>query len=617
MNINEEIEKYVIHLKFQDKNGSGVVIKPFKQSDYCYIFTAKHTFEEEDEYSYKNFFSPIDYNDEFEIITSPYSKFTINSIIELENKNIDLLIICIKNSDYSFWENIPSIKIFGDELRQNIDYVIAGFPRIRNHNTLEFYDMSFQQYHKNSISEFKSKKPLTTFHSDEMNTNSGISGGGVFLQGDNNELYLVGIEFAYQPSSSFNCISLGKLIDNINSKLHDKIGVGGFVLLDKYALVDKEFDLSILESDLESKYIQQVKDKPIEFIINEFQKENIELKEQYMNLKQKMNQIANAYLYKGAVLNNTTNYRLATLNFNKAIQLNPNLEKYLEMAKYIRNSENYKRIDDEIKRKNQVEIDILKGKIEEETSNEVLRKLYVNLLFCLEKYKDFYKEDILKYKRILIDEIYIRQGYFKEAESILENPDFNEIFDRDYIRNRLFKIYVDEKYLISTKVSKKEFADKLFTLLGMFDFESDEYLKIRTKIEDLNVFDNFIISLNENLIKSERKFNVYEKKIGRLTEQVNFLSKHVSEEKLLHEVNFKIFNSHKKLDKIKKLQDDSINITLKGLKTTFLKNNKNNHENIIISFLIFFILGILALNNQVIIELLNPYYDIFLDFIKD
>jgi len=603
MNMNEEIEKYTIHLKFQDKNGSGVVIKPFIQSDYCYIFTAKHTFEEEDKYGSKEFFSPIDYLDEFKIVTSPFSKFKINSIITLENENIDLLIICIENNNYSFWKDIPIIKIFGNELKKNMDYVIAGFPKIREHNTIAFYDMSFHQNHTHSIIEFESKKSLTTFNSDEMDTNSGISGGGVFVQGDNNELYLVGIEFAYQPSSSFNCISLTDLIDDINRKLQDKIRVGGFVF-DKYELEDREFDLSLLENDLDSEYIQQVKDKPITFIRDDFQEENIALEKRYRNLKKEMNEVANAYLYKGAVLNKT-DYRFAIKNINIAINLNPNLEKYLEVAKYSINNDNRKRIEDEIKRDNQREIDILKGKIEEEINDEVLKKLYINLLFCLEKYEDYYQDDILKYKKKLIDDIYIKRGYFRDAESILENPDFNKIFDREYIRNRLFKIYLDKEYLQTTKVSKKEFADRLFTLLGMFDFESEEYLKIRRTIEDLNVFDTFIMSLNENLIKSERKFDVYEKKISILTKQVEFLSKDTSDKKLLHDINFKVFNSHKKLDKIEKLQDKSIDTTIKGI---YIKNKESSNSRFL-WFGIFLILGILVLTNNKLMNFILKFFN--------
>ena len=50
MSINEEILKYSIQLSFDGSNGSGVIFKPFEESNYCYIFTARHTFEKKEKY---------------------------------------------------------------------------------------------------------------------------------------------------------------------------------------------------------------------------------------------------------------------------------------------------------------------------------------------------------------------------------------------------------------------------------------------------------------------------------------------------------------------------------------------------------------------------------------
>lgn len=621
MNINKEIEKYVVHLKFRDNNGSGVLFKPYETSEYCYLFTAKHNFEEKDEYGDKKFFSPLKYHYDFEIVRYDFSQLKIDSIIEIEDKlgQIDLLILSIKNYNYSCWKDIKPLKVFSGDFKKEMNYVIGGFPAILKHNELEFYDCKFVIDNLDSTLEVESKRILSTSEINELETNRGISGGGLFVQENDNKIYLLGIEIEFKPRHNLKCINLQGIVDILNNKISslnlDKIIMGGYPLLDKYSLADRKFDLSLIETDLENDYIKKVKDKSIEFLRDNSEQVNKDLHDRYSKVLLEMKDLANSYLYRGAVFNGKYN-QLATNNLKKAIQLNEELEIYLAQAKYVRTKDNKKRIDNKLKRDNKLQIDILKGKILETDNLKELKKLYVDLLFYLSKYQDFYKEDIKFYQEKLIDEVYIKKLDFKEAERIL-NSDLNKFLDRNYIRNRLFKIYLNKAYPQSTKLSKKEFADKLFTLLGMFDFESDKYLIIRRRIEDLNVFDNFIISLNENLIKSEREFNIYKKKINQLTKQVIFLSKYVSEEKLLHEINFKIFNSNKKLDNIEKLQNSSINTTLGGIKATFHKKNKDNNKNTFILFLIFFILGLLALDNQTIIELLNHYYNIFLDFIKN
>jgi hypothetical protein len=545
MNINKKIENYVIHLKFRENNGSGVVVKPFEESDYCYVFTARHTFEVENKDGEAEFISPLLNNQDFEIITKKFSQFKIESVIELENKKIDLLILCIKNYSFPFWDEIKPLKIFSGDINNNINCVVAGFPAIHGHNELEFYTCKYViSNEKDSTLEVESIKPLSTHEKTELDTNRGISGGGLFIEGNNSQIYLIGIEFEYKALAKLKCIDLRELIDTINleivNKKLDKIGIGGYPILDNYNIGDITFDLSAIEKELLNDYIKNVKNKPIEFLKDKNEKVNIELEEAYQKVLINMKDIAHSYLYRGAVFNETYN-QLSTNNFKRAIHLNNNLEVYLERAKYIRNKTNHKKIDDKNKQDNEFNIDILKAKIGEEKNNEALLILYSELLFYLQRYEEFYDEDIIKYMKLLL-ELYVEKLNFKEAERILENSDLNKNLNKEYIRSMLFKCYFHSKYLEQTKLSKKEFSDKLITLLGMFKFESQEYFYIKNKLKDLNIFDNYIFDLGEKFMKSEQKFDIYEKNILNLNETlIDFRKDTANENKNNRFIQFSIY----------------------------------------------------------------------------
>jgi len=524
MNIYNEIEKHVIHIKFKEHNGSGVVLKPFEGSDYCYIFTAKHTFEFENEYGIKTFTSPLDDLDNFKITTYPFTQFKINSIVEIkELDDTDLLILCIQNHNYSFWQDIDPLNIFSIDLDKNKNYIVAGFPAVNSHNKIEFYDSNFVKKNNDFTMEVESKKPLATAETTEMDTNSGISGGGLFVKGNNSQLYLAGIEIEYEPIQKLKCINLVEIIDIINQKLPNKIKIAGYSLWDEYNLSDIKFDLSTIKKELENDYIIDVKDKSIEFVRDNDNDINKKLDKEYRDLIKKMSNIANSYLYRGALFNGIYN-QLATNNFKRAIRLNSELEVYLKEAKYIRNRANYKVIEEKEKRENQLNIYTLEDKIENEKDKETLKGLCLNLLFYLRRYEDSYEEDIIKYMKKLID-LYMETADFQEAERILENYNSNKFLDRSYIKQKLFEIYLHPKYLETTKLSKKEYGEKLIDLLEMFDIESNEYSSISKGLKGLNIFDSYIFDLKEKLVKSERKFDVYEKNIAFLSEEITLIKK--------------------------------------------------------------------------------------------
>ncbi len=502
MSINEEILKYSIQLSFDGSNGSGVIFKPFEESNYCYIFTARHTFEKKEKYDKVIFYNPLEHKDDFQIRTKPYNYLKINRVIEINDE--DILILEIKNSNYSFWNNILSIKIFNDDLEQDLGYVVAGYPKSLDYKDIDYYPSELQYKESDNFTlNFESKKPLSMFNSDEVDTNVGISGGGVFVEGHDKKLYLVAIEIEYKPRNNLKAINISNILHIINQKVVDKIEIGGYSLFDKYNLSDVKFDLELLEEKLVNNYIKDIKEDPLNIIRDNSLKINQGIEKRYKKVLSEMEDLARSYLYRGAVLNGRDNFQ-STHNFKRAIKLNATLEIYLAEAKYVRNKDTYRRIDSRIERDNQLHIDILKGKIEETEDIETLRKLYIDLIFYFEKYEDKHSNEIIKYRKKLIA-LYIDNLLFIEAERTLENREESKLLLREYRVKKLIEIYFHPQYLSISEHTKKEFANKLIDLLGEFNYGSDNYKLVREKLRELNVFDDYIFDFREKLAKVDEK----------------------------------------------------------------------------------------------------------------
>jgi len=85
--------------------------------------------------------------------------------------------------------------------------------------------------------------------------------------------------------------------------------------------------------------------------------------------------------------------------------------------------------------------------------------------------------------------------------------------------------------------------------LGILDRESSEYEAIRTKLEELNIFDNQMIELHEKFVSLEEK---YENTVEKLTQDIQLLSTHISDKTLLNQINYRVFKTDKKLDTVSK-----------------------------------------------------------------
>ena len=210
----------------------------------------------------------------------------------------------------------------------------------------------------------------------------------------------------------------------------------------------------------------------------------------YKQLQEKRKELSDTFLYQGIVFHKNGKNQQATNRFKKAITLYPDYKHYFAKAKFER---------DKITKEQRE----AKEKIDKESA--------------------------------------FSDNEFIEAENILLN------IEDDEVSSNLYKIYTNEEFSKNNCLNKKQFSNKLIDLLGRLDRESIEYQDIKTKLEELNIFDNQMIEFHEKFVSLERK---YESTVAKLTQDIQLLSTHVSDKTLLKQINCNVESTDKKIDKV-------------------------------------------------------------------
>lgn len=560
--INQEIRKHIVQLQFNGhktdiRNGSGVIIKPFDGSNIVYIFTAKHTFFEED---IENGTPTLYHNNIRQYTkgtTSLKQKFSIDKVIELNNieGDIDLLILELNISDNKFFKDIEPLSIYNDEIEQCI---VSGFPKVNDYKDLAYIPSRFINSDKSYYFEFDPQKTLSTYEDGEIDVIGGISGGGVFVEGNDGTLYLAGIETGLYGVNNLEAINLIKIIEKINEQLNTSLQLGGFKALDDFDLAGKILETKFLGENLSNEYIDKVKDESniLEILNDDSREEYKELETQLKTTKESMKKLALAYLYRGIKFNGHNNHK-ATANFKKAVLLNPKeVENYFALAKYERSTNKKKEVhlDNDKTKKLLIEIDSIKSKINNSTDYEILENLYLNLLYNLEKY-DSNDYEIIKYKKELINLYIDNSDLFQAERELLKNI---SKLDKVYISKQLSIIYFNEKYI--NQLNDEEVAKKLFSLLPLMDNEVEKD-EVRYKIDKLNLYNKNMLDLNEKFFMMEQQIKNYQTKIVTLT---GMLSNDARNKEVLEQVNL----VNEKIDKSDK--------TLTNI-SEYLKNKSNKY----------------------------------------
>ncbi len=630
------IKQFIVQINGSKFKGSGVLIKSYKED--FYVFTAKHNFAYKDddkknvqEIKLGNIQHDIKVN-KIEVFHPYLQSLTIkiSNVIFLDKDSLDFIILKIDKQESKGLDNLEQLKIFNDDFKK---CVLAGYPKIRGDNSIGYFDCFYETKvdedearddYRNTF-EVYSTKPLYTHKNEEMETIVGISGGGVFVKGSDDNIYLAGIEIEYKGITNLVCISLRDIIDEVNEKLeNDKIEVGGFSLYEKFGI------------DIEKLKLKSIKDeisKKNEYIIETLNKKKGEYDE-YVFLKnpkneyfkvinekyKKVGNLAKAFLYNGIVFHENRDYNRATRHFKKAVKLDPNLEVYFSHSKFKR--ENLSKKQNKAIEKNianlssnneeQLIENLIESinKDEDELESKILhlnhllyRKIDLSLFSWSEEknlirsctklnFKQTFiktREEIIKYTKKLSD-FYLEKRDFQNARGQLKGLILKfQLEDDIEINKKLLNIYETSQndFFGNSCIDRTLLIDELFELMNRFEFNSDENKKIQKMIKNISKVDDRYTKFTEKIESFEKD---YDERIGSLSLGLKHISNNIVDKDVLMKIDFMLehlTNSHGSLNiKLDRFEENRIEFKknyqhiLKIFKMIMKKGNKDLEESI-------------------------------------
>jgi hypothetical protein len=573
----DDIKRYIVQIKGIEFTGSGVLIQSNKNS---YIFTAKHNLkstekQEVNDIEIEDIKEDIE-NGDIKIL-APYSNIIIKDVIGLNDISIDFIILVVDKENS---KGLEQLRVFNDDFKE---CVVAGYPTIRGDGSIEYFDCFYETKveedegkddYQNTF-EVYSTKPLYTQEKKEMDTIVGISGGGVFVKGSDNNIYLAGIEIEYKGITNLVGISLRDIIDEINEKLknnfEDKIETGGFSLYEKFGIDIKKLKLDSVKNEISEKndYINRVlkeeKGKNNEYaFFKKYQNEYFKkINQEYKSVEN----LAKAFLYNGIVFHENQDYNRATRHFKKAVKLDPSLEVYFAQSKFQRkkglsekqkkeveknianlssNNEEQliKNLKESIENKEELELKILKlnhllyKKIDLSSFKWSVKNLVerVTKLDFKQIFIDT-KIDIIKYTKELSD-FYLEKKDFQNAQRQLKGLQQSfKLVNNLKINKKLLKIYEESQndFFGNSCIDKKALLKELWDLMGRFEPNSDEYLKVKNMIQNNSIVDK---NYSEFLEKIKQFEENYDKQIDSLSLGLKEISQNVVDKNVLMKIDF-------------------------------------------------------------------------------
>jgi len=597
MTMNKDtLKRYILQIKGTEFTGSGVLVQSDKK---FYIFTAKHNFKSTSEQEVKDIEiedirEDID-NGDITILT-PYPDTKIKDVIGLDNPAVDFIVFVLdrENSKGLNNQNIEQLKVFNDDFKECI---VAGYPIIRGDNSIEYFDCFYETKveededrddYKNTF-EVSPTKQLFRGKITEMETIVGISGGGVFVQGSDNSIYLAGIEIEYKGIRNLVCISLRDIIDEVNEKLKDKfddkIEVGGFSLYEKFGIDINKLKLDSIKNEISQKndYIYTVleeakgENNEYDFFKNHQNQYFKKINKEYKNIEN----LAKAFLYNGIVFHENKDYNRATRHFKKAVKLDPSLEVYFAQSKFKRDKGLSPKQNEEIEKNianisSNNEEKIIENLIESINNGQELESKILHLNHLLYRkiasleylgdysiegeYKgkeestdieynpkqkevfDETREKIIKYTKKLSN-FYLDKRDFVNAQVGLKGLQFTfqKLLNDHEINKELLEIYEESQndFFGNSCIDKKSLIDELFSFMDRFQFNSDEYRKIKEMIKNISRVDNRYAEFIEKIKKFEKD---YDEKVDSLSLGLQHISKNIVDKDVLVKIDFMLEN---------------------------------------------------------------------------
>jgi len=219
------IKPYIVQIQCRLGNGSGVLVKD--DNGKYYIFTAKHNFKSTDnqkveEIEIEDIKEDIHKFNKIKVIS--YHEIEVYDVIGLDDLSIDFVILVVSENSFEYLNKllIEPLKIYNDSFKECI---VSGYPKISTDAIyLDCkYETKNKEYEKKDdykhTFKVSSIYPLNQSGVTEVNTISGISGGGIFVKGEDEKIHLIAIEIEYIDIHNLVCVSLKDVIDEINTKL--------------------------------------------------------------------------------------------------------------------------------------------------------------------------------------------------------------------------------------------------------------------------------------------------------------------------------------------------------------------------------------------------------------
>lgn len=319
----DDIKQYAVRIEFHSNVGSGVIVKPNNDSKLCYVLTAKHTFENQDEINCEDIYIYDYYG----------NKLVCQSLKVDPTHDVVILFLVVTNTQL---EKIEPIKVLNVEEFKNC--IIVGYPSIRSkkYSKLECYKCTHDKTNDDiddCLYEVQSKKPLEYFDAPGIENIQGLSGGGVFTIGTDGEYYIVGIQIEIEEPLNLRCVDLREIIEEINSYLPEPIGLEGYSFSEAIGVDPNLVDFDRIKGELKNDFINQIKNTEPDERLKYLKDKNSDLNRKLKNFEKEINKIAQTYLYIGILFHESHENRRATNNFKKSIKLNPSNKTYFATAK--------------------------------------------------------------------------------------------------------------------------------------------------------------------------------------------------------------------------------------------------------------------------------------------
>ena len=642
----DSLKKFIVKIHSATE-GSGVIFKPEKNSQYAYVFSAKHVFFEEknaDE-AYKKTSLTID---------------SIKIIIEEDKKEVKILnntiyfldFIGDKSVDFAFaivdlFSNNLEDDILPLELEDSYDeeydiseqvFYIYGYPKSSkgNKNTSRPYRVKYTQrtdvdeyFYQEEFRDVENNIDIDQGIGDEV---SGLSGSGVFLLNE----HVIKLRSIFIESTNHNvfiCVKLNNIIDEVNIKLNEmfdenhkklqlqEVQCGNKIIIEKNELNFSEYsDFSHFKKSIEKdkNFNDFCKEKDISFDNKNISKKlkkklQIERKELYKKTE------AMSFVYaKLAILSHENGNRYATTRyFKQAIKLNEKHKQALLLEKDLRDND----VENIIKKNIQTESleervsSLIKAldkninnKIKEDITNKIISDFNYYSSKSINEYnnekyfhenKEYFHENvsyhIKRLENIIENNVSIRVHYRYRKIAI-----FLLSFDNLIIKSYSFHFFIICKEIVeslSKTTENKEFINSIYENISLL--EKDD-VSCKSKKDAIIKAKNILLKKEEyfNFKTKEVIFNIYDKtslitkENKELKHSFSNMEKEIDEIKTInYEAGYNLIEISTEIEKIQPAIDQKID--------DISSENKHIQKNINDS-LEYFDEGISSINNRTI-----------------